>query len=332
MPAGRPAARAALQIVRAAAIALGVAIASLLLLRLLPGDVIDAQPGAGEGTPIPVRAAAEARTALGLDRPFAEQAIAWGRRAVRGDLGRSLVDGRPVTRRIAERIPATLLLQGAALLLALGLAVPLGTALAWRAGSPVDRAARLALLAGFALPGFWVAVLLQGWLAVRWGWLPMQGMVTGSGRGRLGGGLALDVALHLLLPAFCLALPQIAFVARFARAAVLEVLGREAVRTARSKGLSDGEVLRRHALRQALVPLLTLTGLALPALVGGSIVIETIFSWPGLGRLFHDAVRQRDYPVIQALMLLAGGATVAGNLIADRLGAVLDPRSAGPAP
>jgi peptide/nickel transport system permease protein len=327
--ARRPAARAVLQVGRAAAVAFGVAIASLLLLRLLPGDAVELRFGGGEGTPIPRLAAAEASAALGLDRPFPEQAIVWAGRAVRGDLGNSLADGRPVARRIAERVPATLLLQGAAMALALGLAVPLGTVLAWRAGSPVDRAARLALLAGFALPGFWVALLLQGWLAVRWGWLPMQGMATATGTGR-GGSTALDVARHLLLPAVCLAVPQFAFVARFARATVLEVLGREAVRTARAKGLSDAALLRRHALRQALGPLLTLAGMAVPALVGGSIVIETIFSWPGLGRLFQDAVQQRDYPVIQALMLLAGAATVAGNLIANRLAAALDPRTADP--
>jgi len=324
-----PAARAMLQVARAAAIALGVAVASLLLLRLLPGDAVESSFGGAEGTPIPRPIAAEARAALGLDRPFPEQAIAWARGVTHGDLGKSLADGRPVTRRIAERIPATLLLQGAALGLALALAVPLGALLAWRAGSPVDRAARLALLAAFAVPGFWVAVLLQGWLAVRWGWLPMQGMASATGAGG-NGGAALDLARHLVLPTVCLALPQFAFVARFARAAVLEVLGREAVRTARAKGLAEGTLLRRHALRQAVAPLLTLTGMALPALVGGSIVIETIFSWPGLGRLFHDAVQQRDYPVIQALMLLAGAATVAGNLLANRLTAAVDPRAADP--
>jgi len=327
-PARRRAAWGAVQVGRATAVAVGVALASLLLVRLLPGDAVDSRPGGNEGTPLPPRAAAEARAALGLDRPFPAQAIAWAAKAARGDLGYSLADGRPVTRRIAERIPATLLLQGAALSLALGLAVPLGTLLAWRAGSQVDRAARVVLLACFALPGFWVAVLLQGWFAVRWGWLPMQGMSTAAGAGPAGGGVGLDVARHLLLPAVCLALPQIAYVARFARAAVLEVLGDETVRTARAKGLSNGAVLRRHALSQALAPLLTLTGMALPALVGGSILIESIFSWPGLGRLFHDAVQQRDYPVIQALMLLAGGATVAGNLLANRLSTALDPRTA----
>jgi len=332
VPLRGAAARAVVELGRGAAVALGVAVVSLLLLRLLPGDAVDARLGGPEGAPLPPRAAAEARASLGLDRPFPAQAAAWAAGAVRGDLGSSLADGRPVTRWIAERIPATLLLQGTALGLALCLAVPLGTALAWRAGTWIDQAARLALLAAFALPGFWIALLLQRWLAVDWGWLPMQGIATPTAAGRVGAGGVMDIARHLLLPAFCLALPQAAFVARFLRAAVLEVLGGDAVRTARAKGLSEASVLRRHALRQAAPPVLTLLGMALPALVGGSIVIESIFSWPGLGRLFHDAVQQRDYPVIQALVLLAGGATVAGNLLANRLAAAIDHRLAEPQP
>ncbi len=320
--------RAARWTARALLTLVGISVVTFLLVHLLPGDPALVKGGAELEARIPPEAYRAMLHRMGLDRPLDEQYFAWLGALLRGDLGESFTDGRPVAQRIGERLPATLLLQALALGLAVVVAVPLGIAGARRHGTWFDSGSRWLMFVLFSLPSFWLALLLQVGLAVHLGWLPLQGLAsTGMDDAPL---LArtLDRMRHLILPVICLAYGQLAFLARFTRANVLESLGRDFVRTARAKGLAEGQVMRRHAFRHSLSPLLTLAGLTLPALVGGSILIETIFSWPGLGSLFFESVTRRDYPLVLALTLLSATVTLAGNLAADLLYRVADPQSA----
>lgn len=311
---------------------LGITLATFLLLQMLPGDAARVNLASGTDEPITQAAYDDMIHRLGLDRPWYQQYFVWMKGVLSADLGDSFADQRPVIVRIGERLPATLLLNTLALSVAVLLALPLGIAAARRPGGPLDRGSRWLLFLLFALPGFWAAVLLQGLFAVRLGWLPLQGM-TGIGLESAGwAARALDRILHLILPVTCLAYGQLAFLARFTRANVLECMGEEFIRTARAKGLPERLVLRRHAFRRALSPLLTLSGLTLPALVGGSILIETIFSWPGVGSLFFESVTRRDYPVVMALTLMAALFTLSGNLAADLLYRTADPQAAPASP
>ena len=312
---------------RAAVTLVGITLATFVLLRLLPGDPARVLLS-GDGRPVPREAYEAMLRDWGWHRPLPVQYLVWASGVVRGDFGASLADGRPVVERVAERLAPTLLLNAVTLVVVFALAIPSGVAMARARGSPLDRASRWLLFLLFALPSFWIAGLLQLTLAVELGVLPMQGMWSVGREGAGIGARALDLARHLALPVTCLAYGQLAFLARFTRANLLDSLGADFVRTARAKGLPESAVLRRHALRNAWIPLLTLTGLTVPALLGGSVVVESIFAWPGLGRLFYDSVLQRDYPVVMALTLLAAVLTLGGNLVADALYHVADPRAA----
>ncbi len=306
-------------VARALLVLIGISVATFLLLHLLPGDPALVNLGGDMDVRIPPEAYRAMRHRLGLDRPLTQQYFTWISALLRGDLGRSFADGQPVARRIADRLPASLLLQLLSLGTAVTIAVPLGILGARFRGSWVDGGSRWFLFFLFSLPGFWVALLLQIGLAVHLGWLPLQGMAaTGIEQAPFLARIA-DRVRHLLLPVACLTYGQLAYLARFTRANVLESLGTDFVRTARAKGLPEGRVLLGHAFRHSITPLLTLAGLMIPALLGGSILIETIFSWPGLGSLFFESVTRRDYPVVLALTVLSATLTLAGNLGADLL-------------
>jgi ABC-type dipeptide/oligopeptide/nickel transport system permease component len=235
----------------------------------------------------------------------------WLRALAGGDLGASFASGRPVAALIAERLPATLALTGAALAVALGLAVPLGLTAAVWAGRPPDALSRLLALLGVSLPSFWLGLLLVWLFAVRLGWLPA-----------IGGGSA----RHLILPALTLAAGVAATQARLLRASLLEVLGQPYLTVARAKGLPERRVIWGHALRNALVAPVTALGLSLSSLLGGAVVVETVFAYPGLGKLVIDAISARDYPIIQAFVLLMTTIFILGGLAVDALYAVIDPR------
>jgi peptide/nickel transport system permease protein len=273
----------------------------------------------------PLNPAVEAslRARFGLDRPLPAQYASYLGALVRGDLGESFRQQRPVTAALADAVPNTLVLAGAALLIDLSLGIALGVLQAARARRAADRALGAASLFVYSLPTFWlglVVLLVFGqWLR----WLPVGGVTD-----PVFGGGALDRLRHLLLPAFTLGVVGAAGTARFQRGAMLEALRRGFVRTARAKGVTDGRVLLRHALRNALLPAITLLGLALPFLLTGSVVVETVFAWPGMGKLAADAVNARDYPVVMAATLVASLMVVAGSLLADALYAVADPRIA----
>ena len=288
-------------------VVLGVSTLVFLLLHLVPGDPVEVL--LGERAQPADRAAL--RAALGLDRPLGEQYRTYLGQLARLDLGTSFADGRPVREILAERFPATLELTAAALALALLLALPLGVTAARYRGRALDAGAMGLSLAGLSIPNFWLGPLLIMWFSLWLGWTPVSGRET---------------LASLILPAITLGTGLAAVLARMVRASLLEVLGEDYVRTARAKGLSERAVLWRHALGNAWLPVLTLLGLQLDGLLGGAAITETVFAWPGLGRLLVESIQNRDYPVVQACVLAISLGYVLVNALTDLAYAWIDPR------
>lgn len=256
---------------------------------------------------------AELRAIYHLDEPLHRQYVLWLGDVVRGDLGRSFHDARPVAEKIRERLPVTLMLNVVALSAMVVVAVPLGAVSAWRRGTAWDGGVALASYALYAVPPFWAALLLQLAFAVELRWLPLYG---------LGG------PKHLVLPVVCLSYGGIAYLTRFVRSSLIDGSFGDAARAARARGVSATRLVAAHGLRLASVPLLTLAGFLVPGLLGGSVIVESVFALPGLGRLFADAVLGRDLPVVLGLTLLSGSATLLGIVLADLTYAAADPRVA----
>lgn len=299
----------------------GVLAIAFALIHLAPGDPIQAL--AGDGGDAAYYAAMRAR--YGLDRPLPEQFGRYALAILRGDLGYSFSYGQPVGRVILDRLPATLLLTGTALVLSTALGILLGVLTAIRPHGPLDHGVAVVTLIAYAMPVFWLGQLLVLFFAVQLGALPVQGMISVR-EGYTGGQHLLDVARHLALPALTLALPQLALNARLMRTSLREALAEEYIATARAKGLSERAVLWRHALRNALLPVVTALGGHLGILLTGAALTETVFAWPGLGRLLLDAALKRDYPLLMAIFLLVSVVVVAANLLTDILYTALDPR------
>jgi peptide/nickel transport system permease protein len=305
-----------------AALTLAIALILLfLLVHVLPGDPL-AREGDRALTPPQFEAL---RARYGLDRPLASQLVVFLVGIARGDLGVSIQYGRPVTELLFERLPATLLLGGAVLLLNFTLGVWLGVRQAVRKDSLEDRWITTLSLAGYATPSFWLGLVLAGFIGVRWHLLPSGGMRDPLGAGGFAA-TTLDVLRHLILPAVTLSAVTIAVTIRYQRTAMLEVLHLPYIVTARAKGLPEARVVWVHGWRNALFPVLTLLGLWLPILVSGSVFVESVFAWPGLGSLAIAAVGARDYPVLMGAGVLAAGMVVLGTLLSDVAYAVLDPR------
>jgi peptide/nickel transport system permease protein len=263
---------------------------------------------------------------LGLDLPWYLRYFNWLGQLLHGDLGRSLIDGSPVSTHIAERLPNTLELAGTAILIGLLLAIPLGFAGALRRGSTIDSLVTALAVSGVSIPSFWLGLMLILLFSVQfeaWGlpWLP-----SGGATSPVGGGDPLDRALHLLLPATVLAFGYLAIWSRFTRSSVIEVLSQDYIRTARAKGMSESRVVWVHSLRNAAMPLITLVGLELPSLFGGSAIIEIVFSWPGIGRLALEHSLEFDYTTVMGITTFIAIVVVFGNLLADVLYAAVDPR------
>jgi peptide/nickel transport system permease protein len=263
----------------------------------------------------------ELQADLGLDRPLLVQYADWLGRVVHLDFGTSYVDGRPVLDKILERLPATLLLTGTALVFSSLVAMLLGVLSAARRNSWIDYVATVVAFFGLSVPGFWAGLVAIVIFGVQLRWLPVQGMrsVTGDGG-------ALDLVRHLALPAAVLSIEAMAALSRYIRSSMSEALAEDYIRTARAKGLPERRVIFGHALRNAMLPAITILGLRIPTLVGGALLIETVFAWPGIGRLGFEAVTQRDYPVILGLLIFTGLLTIVGNLLADLTYAAVDPR------
>lgn len=292
-----------------------VALSVFLLLRLAPGDPATIIAG-DMANPEQV---ANIRRAMGLDQPILTQFLLWIGNLLHGDFGTSLISQTSVTSMITQRLEPTTSLAVAAILITVLIAVPLGVIAAWRQGSWIDNLVMSSSVVGFSVPVFVIAYLLIQLFAIELRWLPVQGFRS------LDQGLGEFIA-RLILPALTLASVYIALIARMTRASVLEVLREDYIRTARAKGLSQRVVLFRHALRNAAVPILTVVGAGFALMVSGVVVTESVFNIPGLGRLIVDAVLARDYPVIQALILLTAGLYVVINLLIDLSYAITDPR------
>lgn len=299
---------------------LGVTAFAFLLISSAPGDPIATLLLANDGN-VDQSAIDARRSELGLDDALPVQYLRWVGRVVQGDLGRSFATGRPVARDVAQRLASTGRLVVASVLVAVTLGIAGGVAAAVRKGTWIDQTVTVAAFLSVATPPFFLGLALIYLFSLKLGILPTGGL------GRLGGGGGpLDAVRHLVLPATVMALPLMAEVLRYTRGSMLDVLAFDFVRTAHGKGASPARVRYRHALRNALLPVITVTALAIPALLGGAIVTETVFQWPGLGTLTIEAVLQRDYPVILAVTLVSGVAVIVANLIADLAYAVADPR------
>ena len=304
-------------------VVLAMVVFNFALLHLAPGDAADVLAGeSGSATP---EFMAQLRAEFGLDRPLLVQLGYYLRQVLSLDLGFSFRHKLPVLDLILTRLPATLVLMGTAITLAVTLGCLLGVLAARYVNTWVDGVVSVFALLSYATPIFWIGLMLIVLFGIHLGWLPTHGMAL-AGTGVAGLGYALDVGRHLILPAATLALFYVALYTRLMRAAMLEVYALDYVQSARAKGVPDRLVRRRHVVPNAFLPTFTLIFLSFGFVLGGAVVIETVFSWPGLGLLTYDAIKSLDYPVIQGVFLIASAAVIVANLIADITYGYLDPR------
>ncbi len=309
---------------------LGISIVLLFFVLTVTFFVIHIAPGEPSVLLEDPRIAPQQRERLyhfyGLDQPIGVQYVQWLTAVLRGDWGTSLTENRPAAQILLDKLPNTLLLAGAAASLEYGLGILLGLLAAARRNSALDHSIRVISLLLFAIPSFLLALIAIELLTVRWPIFPTSQMSSDAARNLPFWGQALDVLHHLILPASVWGLSRCGGVARFVRNGVLEVLGQDYIRTAKAKGLGTLRILWVHALRNALGPIVQRLGMGLPLLVSGSVILEVIFAWPGLGLTIFQAIQLRDYPVILASTMLAGAVVVGGTLLADVLHAWIDPR------
>jgi peptide/nickel transport system permease protein len=311
------------RVLKGIVVLLGIIVLNFVLIRLAPGD--PATVMAGEAGAADEMFLQQLRKEFGLDKPLHEQLVVYVKNVVTLDLGFSYRQQRPVNDLLMERAPATLLLTGAAFLLSLVAGVALGVFASMLVGRWSDSLITVVALFFYATPIFWVGLMGVLLFSVTLGWLPTFGMYT-VGANLKGAAFAADVAWHLVLPAVTLALFHMAVYARMTRASMLEMKDQGFVRTARAKGLAESRIVRVHVLRNAVLPVITIAGVKAGYLIGGSIVVETVFAWPGIGRLAFEAVLQRDYNVLLGVFFLTSFMVIAFNLITDIVYSLIDPR------
>lgn len=315
----------------------GISLISFLIMHLAPGDITTTEAGFNP------KASEESRQKLrelyNLDKPLLVQYGLWLKRMATLDFGTSFAshqrpvfwqktdaDGNVIKGMIQEALPITLLINVLSLLLIVVVALPLGVISALYRSRPPDQAITLFVFVGFAVPGFWLALLLMYWLGVANNWLPISGLHS-LGYEQMSLPMQLwDLLRHLTIPLFISTLSGLAGISLFVRNGMLDVLQQDYITTARAKGLPENSVVYRHALRNALLPLITILGLSIPGLIGGSVIAETLFAIPGMGKLFYDAVLMRDFPVIMGILTIGSALTLVGNLLADIAYAWADPR------
>jgi peptide/nickel transport system permease protein len=305
---------------------IGITIATFALIHVAPGDPIQYYVGRGTITSSSAAAVAAMRHEFHLDEPLPRQYAYWLKGILTFDFGRSLTAHQPVTTVIADKLPRTVLLNVIAFIVAAAIGIPVGLWSASRSGRLFDRGSAISFFLLYSLPTFWVALLLMELFSIRLGLLPLFGVTSDGYADMTPAAQLLDRVRHLLLPVITLAYGQLAIFARFSRSAVREVIRQDFVTTARAKGVGEGAVMWRHAFRNALLPIITLVGLTVPYLISSSVIVEDIFQWDGIGMLYFDSIRTRDYPTIMALTVVTAIVTLLSMLVADLLYAVADPR------
>lgn len=303
----------------------GITIISFAVMYLAPGDptslMTDLNPNMNE------EAIKRIRAHYGLDQPVYIQYLKWLKNMLVLDFGKSFSpDNRPVLDKILERIPITLLINVLSMILIMVVAIPIGVMSAVKQDSLFDKGTTVFVFLGFAVPSFWLALLLMILFGVELDWLPISGFRSLHYSELSLVGQVLDVAKHLILPVFVSAFGGLAGMSRYMRSNMLEVIRQDYITTARAKGLDEHSVIFGHALRNALLPVITILGLSVPGLIGGSVIFETIFAIPGMGQLFYQSVMMRDYPTIMGILVIGAVLTLLGNLLADLSYSVADPR------
>jgi peptide/nickel transport system permease protein len=295
----------------------GISLILFAIIHFAPGGPLDVY---ADNPSVSKEALAQIARAYGLDQPLPVQYLLWFKSMLVGDWGYSIRTGRPVLTEIVGRLRPTFELGGLALALSLAVAIPLGVLSAARRGSRLDGALTVASFAGISTPVFWLALLLQLLFSVELGWLPSAGYKS------IGDGSWTDRLAHIVMPASVLALATIASWSRFVRSGMMDVLNQDYIRTAYAKGLGEGRVILRHALRNALIPAVTVIAVDFGTVISGAVVTETVFAWPGIGRLFMESMDGRDYPMLMGLMMMGSVGIIIANILADLTYASLDPR------
>ena len=303
---------------------LGITLITFFVIHLAPGN-----PTFYEGALNPKvkpEAVKRLEKIYGLDKPLYVQYFNWLKRIAKADFGTSFVDGKPVIKKILERIPITLTINLLSLIIVLIVAIPIGIISAVKRDSLIDKGLTVFVFLGFSMPGYWLALLLMILFGIKLRLLPISGLESLTAGQLKGLALWIDRAKHLILPVFVSAFGGLAGFSRYMRQSMLEVLSQDYIITARAKGLSETQVIKRHALKNSLLPIVTLLGLSVPGLIGGSVIFETIFAIPGMGQLFYEAAMARDYPTIMGILTIGAVLTLIGNLLADITYAFIDPR------
>ncbi len=304
---------------------IGITLISFMVIHLAPGSPVELMTDMNPDASPEIRQRLEQY--YGLDKPYHVQYWLWLKRMAHGDFGRSFsTDKRPVLDKIAEAMPVTLGLNVLSLILVMSLAIPIGIYSATHPYTVADRATTVFVFLGFAMPTFWLALLCMLLFGATLDWLPISGLKSLEYESLDFFGRLADRAAHLVMPVTIAAVTSLAGLSRYMRSSMLEVVRQDYVTTARAKGLSERVVTYRHCMRNALLPVITILGLSIPALIGGSVIFETIFAIPGMGRLFYSSVMMRDYPMVMGILVLGATLTLIGNLLADVMYAVADPR------
>jgi peptide/nickel transport system permease protein len=315
------------RLVLAVPLLIGITFVSFLVIHLAPGDPTESGGGGDPGMHSDAQARQLLREMYGLDKPIHVQYGQWLSRIARLDFGRSFAaDGRPVIQKIAERLPVTLLLNVIELMIIIALAIPIGVSSATHQYSAFDKVTTIFVFVGFATPDFWFALLLMMLFGVQLGWLPISGLRDPNWEYLSFWKQQWDFLSHLLLPILVATFGGLAGLSRYMRQSMLEVVRQDYIQAARAKGLAERVVIRKHALRNAVLPIVTILALSLPGLIGGSVIVESVFAIPGMGQLMVQAVFERDYPVIMANLVIVATVTLIANLTADIMYGVVDPR------
>ena len=302
----------------------GITIITFSIIHLTPGGFT--KSGMHMDPRISPDSLGRLKALYGLDKPLHARYADWLSRFVRLDFGRSFIDNRPVMHKVMERLPATLALNITAMIIIFFMGIIIGVTSAVKRNSVYDRVMTVFTFTGYSVPSFWLALILMLVFGVNLGWLPISGMVSMNYESMNFFEKVMDIARHMAMPVFVTAFGGLAYISRYVKSGMVETLSQQYIRAAYAKGLPENRIIYKNALKNSLLPVITLLGLSLPGLIGGSFIFETIFAWPGMGRLAYESAMSFDYPVIMGVVTIAAFLTLIGNLIADVAYAVVDPR------